>query len=159
MEILQEVNREAHSVENMTRAMDEQLYLTLIAILLKQHEAKADFQFTADFVAVDELDKALEIIIGSLKQYQYGREDEAVIEAFVTGICEKMGEIYQVDFVHGDTDFYTQIKAHIKLMIRRVRAGVIIENPILMNLCEIIGKFYACEGKLGSVKAATPNFS
>ncbi|EHL2570534.1 PTS sugar transporter subunit IIA, partial [Listeria monocytogenes] len=63
-------------------------------------------------------------------QYQYGREDEAVIEAFVTGICEKMGEIYQVDFVHGDTDFYTQIKAHIKLMIRRVRAGVIIENPI-----------------------------
>ncbi|EHW7137268.1 transcription antiterminator [Listeria monocytogenes] len=131
LEILQEVNREAHSVEeNMTRAMDEQLYLTLIAILLKQHEAKADFQFTADFVAVDELDKALEIIIGSLKQYQYGREDEAVIEAFVTGICEKMGEIYQVDFVHGDTDFYTQIKAHIKLMIRRVRAGVIIENPI-----------------------------
>lgn len=90
LEILQEVNREAHSVEeNMTRAMDEQLYLTLIAILLKQHEAKADFQFTADFVAVDELDKALEIIIGSLKQYQYGREDEAVIEAFVTGICEK----------------------------------------------------------------------
>lgn len=32
--------------------------------------------------------------------------------------------------MHGDTDFYTQIKAHIKLMIRRVRAGVIIENPI-----------------------------
>ncbi|RZH78095.1 PTS fructose transporter subunit IIA, partial [Staphylococcus aureus] len=59
LEILQEVNREAHSVEeNMTRAMDEQLYLTLIAILLKQHEAKPDFQFTADFMIKDELDQA-----------------------------------------------------------------------------------------------------
>ncbi|MBC8924466.1 PTS fructose transporter subunit IIA, partial [Escherichia coli] len=60
LEVLQEVNREAHSAEEtMTRAMDEQLYLTLIAILLKQHEAKPDFQFTADFMIKDELDQAL----------------------------------------------------------------------------------------------------
>ncbi|MGC9267050.1 BglG family transcription antiterminator [Listeria ivanovii] len=131
LEILQEVNLEAHSVEeNASRAMDEQLYLTLIAILLKQHEAKADFQFQTSFVVTDELDQALETIIGSLKQYQYGQEDEAVIDAFVTGICEQMGEIYQVDFIDGETDFFAQIKAHIKLMIRRVRAGVSIENPI-----------------------------
>ncbi|EFS03837.1 PTS system IIA component domain-containing protein, partial [Listeria seeligeri FSL S4-171] len=131
MEVLQEVNLEAHSVEeNASRAMDEQLYLTLIAVLLKQHEAKPEFRFEASFGVVDELDKALETIIGSLKQYQHGQEDEAVIDAFVKGICEKMGEIYQVDFVNGETDFFAQIKAHIKLMIRRVRAGVIIENPI-----------------------------
>ncbi|MBF2641539.1 BglG family transcription antiterminator [Listeria seeligeri] len=131
MEVLQEVNLEAHSVEeNASRAMDEQLYLTLIAVLLKQHEAKPEFRFKASFGVVDELDKALETIIGSLKQYQHGQEDEAVIDAFVKGICEKMGEIYQVDFVNGETDFFAQIKAHIKLMIRRVRAGVIIENPI-----------------------------
>ncbi|MBC1995202.1 BglG family transcription antiterminator [Listeria seeligeri] len=100
MEVLQEVNLEARSVEeNANRAMDE-------------------------------LDKALETIIGSLKQYHHGQEDEVVIDAFVKGICEKMGEIYQVDFVNGETDFFAQIKAHIKLMIRRVRAGVIIENPI-----------------------------
>ncbi|WP_271001643.1 BglG family transcription antiterminator [Listeria seeligeri] len=131
MEVLQEVNLEAHSVEgNASRAMDEQLYLTLITVLLKQHEAKPEFRFEASFEVVDELDKALETIIGSLKQYQHGQEDEAVIDAFVKGICKKMGEIYQVDFVNGETDFFVQIKAHIKLMIRRVRAGVIIENPI-----------------------------
>lgn len=131
MEVLQEVNLEARSVEeNANRAMDEQLYLTLIAVLLKQHEAKPEFRFEASFAVVDELDKALETIIGSLKQYHHGQEDEVVIDAFVKGICEKMGEIYQVDFVNGETDFFAQIKAHIKLMIRRVRAGVIIENPI-----------------------------
>lgn len=131
MEVLQEVNLEARSVEeNANRAMDEQLYLTLIAVLLKQHEEKPEFRFEASFAVVDELDKALETIIGSLKQYQHGQEDEVVIDEFVKGICGKMGEIYQVDFVNGETDFFAQIKAHIKLMIRRVRAGVIIENPI-----------------------------
>ncbi|MBC1727765.1 BglG family transcription antiterminator [Listeria seeligeri] len=131
MEVLQEVNLEARSVEeNANRAMDEQLYLTLIAVLLKQHEAKPEFRFEASFAVVDELDKALETIIGSLKQYHHGQEDDVVIDAFVKGICEKMGEIYQVDFVNGETDFFAQIKAHIKLMIRRVCAGVIIENPI-----------------------------
>ncbi|MBC1481277.1 BglG family transcription antiterminator [Listeria seeligeri] len=131
MEVLQEVNLEARSVEeNANRAMDGQLYLTLIAVLLKQHEEKPEFRFEASFAVVDELDKALETIIGSLKQYHHGQEDEVVIDAFVKGICEKMGEIYQVDFVNGETDFFAQIKAHIKLMIRRVRAGVIIENPI-----------------------------
>ncbi|WP_239253555.1 BglG family transcription antiterminator [Listeria ilorinensis] len=130
LDLLAEVVAEGEAItQDLNRTVDDQLYLTILSILLKCHHNDTTFKFQAWENQGTPLDAALEKIIGLVKQFKNAGQ-VALVKHFAGRLCIKMGDIYHQDFLTDNQAFFEQISAHISLMIKRLRAGVSIANPI-----------------------------
>ncbi|GIO18984.1 transcriptional regulator [Oceanobacillus oncorhynchi subsp. incaldanensis] len=132
-EYLQRAVEISHRLEtNLNRGMDDQTYLTLLALLFKiVTKVEGDFENISNALSKIEpkYKNSLKILLNSVMQSDSKNQEEE-IELFTRELCKKVGEVYKVDFFKGNSKFLEQIKNHVIFMVKRLRENITIENPI-----------------------------
>ncbi|EIA19917.1 BglG family transcription antiterminator [Listeria fleischmannii] len=133
LSVLKEAVSEVDAMtQNLRRNVDDQLYLTILVMLLKMRSANPEFRYETWQNAGSKYDLGLEMIINTVKQFKDASQIEHVI-GFSKRLCIKMGELYHTDFLTNNQVFFNQITSHISLMIKRIRSGISVENPIFFD--------------------------
>lgn len=123
----------SHQLEaNLNRGLDDQTYLTLLTLLFKiVTEAQEDFENISSALSQIEpkYKDSLKTLLNSVMQLDSKKQEEE-IELFTKELCRKVGEVYKVDFLHGNSKFLEQMNKHVTFMVKRLQENVMIENPI-----------------------------
>ncbi|MHC5252398.1 BglG family transcription antiterminator [Listeria kieliensis] len=133
LDFLQQAAQETEMLlAELKRTVDDQLYLTILTVLLKIHLKQPNFSYANWQNQGSEYDSALSSMISVVENAESARNSKEAIQ-FSYELCKAMGAIYHLDFCSEEAPFFTQITSHIGLMIHRIKAGITTHNPIFSD--------------------------